>query len=234
MATTFLELTNRVLRRINEVELTDSLFASPRGVHATVKDAVQDTVRKVNHSRYKWPWNSANATQVLTIGQQEYSWPNDFQAVEWSSFYIEKDDTLNTNTDLIQVIPREKFFLDFRDLDQDSVTEGRDKPYYVYQTPTGWGVTPNPNQEFTIKYRYWTTPTDLISHDDECGIPSEWDYVITVGALYHMYMFMDNSERTQLIAQAFKDGMNDMINRYSGENHHYAHSPRSFQKVPNR
>lgn len=236
MATTYLELTNRVLRRLNEVELTQGNFNSSRGVHSAVKDAVQDTVRKINHSRYKWPWLFATGTQVLTVGQEEYSWPASFQAVEWSSFYVEKDGTIGNNTALIQPLPREKYYLRYRNNDLDSGTSGKDIPFYVFQTPTGWGITSSPNEAYTVKFRYWTVPTDMSAYDDECLIPTEHDYVVTLGALYHLYLFLDNPDRTQLAAKAFTDGMDDLINRYSGENHQYAHSTRgmTMPKIPNR
>ena len=47
MATTFLTLTNDVLRELNEIELTSSTFASAKGIQSFVKDAVNKSLKDV-------------------------------------------------------------------------------------------------------------------------------------------------------------------------------------------
>lgn len=238
MATTYLELTNRVLRRLNEVELTSVNFLTARGVHVAVKDAVLDTVRKIYNKGYKWPFNSGTATQALSVGTEEYSWPASFESVEWNSFQIQKDTALNINNKRLIPITREEWYRYYRDLDFDAdASVGRNVPEFVFETATGgWGVSPSPNQAYSVKFKYWTNPTEPSAHGDTTNIPTEFDYVITNGALYHMYLFMDNPDRTQLAEGAFRDGMNDMYNRYFGENHQHAHSPRmtSWPTTSNR
>lgn len=227
MATTYLELTNRVLRRLNEVELTSSNFASVKGIHAAAKDAVLDTVRKINNKKFKWPFNaySTSGSQVLTVGQETYAWPSQFLSVDWNSFQIVKDDALSVSHKNLKFLTREEWYKSHRDTDMDTETDGRGLPYYVFQAQNNkWGVTPSPDEAYTVQFDYWVNPSDLSAHGDICLIPSEFDYVITAGALYHMYLFHDNTERTQLSKQALDDGISDMVNRYLGENHVYAHS----------
>ena len=48
MATTFLTLTNDVLRELNEIELTSSTFASAKGIQSFVKDAVNKSLKDVS------------------------------------------------------------------------------------------------------------------------------------------------------------------------------------------
>lgn len=222
MASTYLELTNRVLRRLNEVELTSSDFASPRGVHATVKDAVLDTVRKINNSKYKWPFNAQSGTQVLTIGQELYSLPSGIIAADWESFQIEKDDTLSVNHKHLKPINREEWYRTYRDLDQDAESDGKTVPEFVFDGPNStWGLTPSPDKAYTVTFKYWTSPTAISAHGDTVTIPDDFDYVITAGALYHLYLFLDNSERTQLAKQAYDEGIKEMVNRYFKENRHH-------------
>ena len=64
MGSTYLDLTNRVLRRLNEVEIESSDFSSVRGIQAAAKDAVLDTVRNINSQKFEWPFNAASGTQV--------------------------------------------------------------------------------------------------------------------------------------------------------------------------
>ena len=52
MATTYLILSNRILRELNEVEMTSSNFSSSRGIQTAVKDfinkSVHDNINKEN------------------------------------------------------------------------------------------------------------------------------------------------------------------------------------------
>ena len=48
MAETFLTLTNKVLARLNEVQLTSTSFATARGIQVQTKNAVNESVRYIN------------------------------------------------------------------------------------------------------------------------------------------------------------------------------------------
>ncbi len=50
MALTFLTLTNSVITRMNEVELTSSNFTSARGVQIQCKNAVNESIRFINQT----------------------------------------------------------------------------------------------------------------------------------------------------------------------------------------
>ena len=73
MPSTYIDLCNKTLRRLNEVEIPVSDFLTVRGVQALVKDAVKAAIAKVNQAEYEWPFNAAEFTQVLSVGQSEYS-----------------------------------------------------------------------------------------------------------------------------------------------------------------
>ena len=45
MATTYLTLSNRVLRELNEVEMTSSNFSSSRGIQTAIKDFIKQGYR---------------------------------------------------------------------------------------------------------------------------------------------------------------------------------------------
>ena len=94
MPTTYIDLCNQVLRRLNEVEIVAGDFPSVRGVHALVKDAVQSSVARLNQSEYSWPFNAAEHTISLVAGQTEYTWPVNYKIADWNSFQIQKNDSL--------------------------------------------------------------------------------------------------------------------------------------------
>ena len=77
--TTFINLTNRLLRRLNEVELSTTDFALARGIHAAAKDAINSAMFDLNTMQYEWPWNAAEETTTLVVGQTEYSNPRRYE-----------------------------------------------------------------------------------------------------------------------------------------------------------
>lgn len=215
MPSTYLQLTNRVLRRIGDVEIPEADFLSVRGIQATAKDAVLDTIREINTSRIDWPFNAVEHTQVLVVGTEEYAWPANFTACDWNSFQIQKDDTLNINHKQLKQISREEWYHYLRDRDYDTETEGKNIPNWVFPSHgQGWGVSPSPDEEYTIKYRYYKNPTDLDAYDDEVTIPNKFDYVILAGALYHMSLYKENPDGVQLMKAAFDSGLDNMTNTF--------------------
>ena len=86
MAETFLSLSNRVARRINETEL--SSVSSQRGVHAAILDAVNDAIDEINTAELQWPFNFAKDTQTLTPGISEYAFDTTMAHVDWNSFFL--------------------------------------------------------------------------------------------------------------------------------------------------
>jgi len=86
MATTYLTLTNRVLRELNETELTSSTFASSRGVQTAVKDFVNKGIHDIYNETGEIPLLYARTTQDLFVGDNEYDLPTDLRKVDMDSF----------------------------------------------------------------------------------------------------------------------------------------------------
>lgn len=96
MASTYLTLVNRVLTRLNEVNLTSSTFATALGVHGAVKDAINDSIRMILAEEQEWPFTISNLSQTLTSGVAEYAHNKDL--VDWNSFAVSMPDLI-TNGD---------------------------------------------------------------------------------------------------------------------------------------
>jgi hypothetical protein len=88
MATTYLQLTNKVLRELNETELTSSTFASSRGIQTAVKDFVNKGINDIYNEAAEIPLLYARTTQNLTTGDNEYDFPADFRKIDRDSFTI--------------------------------------------------------------------------------------------------------------------------------------------------
>jgi hypothetical protein len=96
MATTYLTLTNRVLRELNETELTSSTFASSRGIQTAVKDFVNKGIHDIYNETGEIPLLYTRTTQNLFVGDNEYDFPADFRKADMDSFVL-KPTELVTN-----------------------------------------------------------------------------------------------------------------------------------------
>ena len=96
MATTYLTLTNRVLRELNETELTSSTFSSSRGIQTAIKDFVNKGIHDIYNETGEIPLLYSRTSQDLTVGDNEYSFPADFRKADMDSFVL-KPKELVTN-----------------------------------------------------------------------------------------------------------------------------------------
>ena len=215
MPTSFLDLTNRLLRRTNDVQITSSNFAAVTGIQAFAQDAIIDTVKRINGMHQDWPFNAVEQTQVLVVGQMEYAWPLNFDAADWDSFQLQKDTNLAINSRQLRAISRDEWYSNLRDDDYDQGNLGRREPEFVFPSHgQGFGVSPSPERAYTIKYRYYQHPTDMVLYNDVSTIPSKFDYVIINGALKEMNLFKENAEGVQICEKNFQDGLADMVHMF--------------------
>lgn len=209
---TFIELTNRVLRKINEVELTESNFASTRGLQSICKDAVRDSIMEINQQDWDWPYHAIQTTQTLQPGVNEYVWPVDFKTVDWNSFQIVKSEEFNINNTHLEYIDRDEWYSYRKDIDEDNGVDGR-LPIYVFKSHgIGFGVTPAPDKTYTIEYRYYRNETPMSVFGDKTDIPVQFDNIIVMGALWHMNLFRENAPGVGIAQEKFKAGIKAMYN----------------------
>ena len=156
MASTFLNLTNRLLRRINEVEISEADFSNTRGIQTLAKDAILDAIAQINQSEYEWPFNAAEHTQILAVGQEEYSWPPFFKSADWNTFQLQKDDSLNINHKRLKFIERDQYVRYHQDADDDASTTGLACPEVVFPSHgNGYGVSMSPDKQYTLQFKYF-------------------------------------------------------------------------------
>lgn len=220
MPSTYIDLTNALLRRLNEVEIEVADFADVRGVQALAKDAVRASIAKINAAEFEWPFNSAEHSQTLTVGEEDYSWPNFFKSVEWNSFYIVNDGTNTNTTTSLDFVSRDYYYDRLRNADLDAGSSGLDLPKYVFPSHgNGYGVSPSPNKAYVLRFRYFLNYAELLNYDDQTRVPSTYDHVLIAGAMYHMYLFRDNSEMAGIAQQEFMAGIKEMqtllLNKYA-------------------
>jgi hypothetical protein len=204
MAYNYLGLTNEVNRRLNEVELTSSNFTNATGFYAHIKDAVNASIRDINHTHYEWPFNHVLAEETLTAGTTRYAFPTDASTIDFDTFRIKEDATLANETVRLTVLTYDDYLQ--RYVNQE------------YSTDSSKSVVPAPDQAYEIAYEYYRIPVDLVSATDVPSIPERFKQVILDGAMYHAYMFRSNEQAATLAKTKFDEGIKKMrillINRY--------------------
>jgi len=215
MPTTYINLCNQTLRRLNEVEIAEADFGSVRGVQALVKDAVKAGLAKINQAEFGWPFNAAEHTQVLVVGQEEYTWPSFYKIADFNSFQIQEDSSLRSSFKQLKHIDLDEWYSDHRDQDYAAGTSGRGIPDFVFAGHgNGYGVSPSPDKTYTLKFRYFMNFSDITNATDVTRIPEAYDSVLIDGAIYHMYMFKDNMEAAQGAYIALERGIKDLQTLY--------------------
>ena len=97
MALTFLTLSNSVITRMNEVELTSTNFTSARGVQIQCKNAVNEAIRYVNQREFGYSFNHATNTSSLVPGKVRYDLPTSTKSVDYNTARIKRSTTLNAS-----------------------------------------------------------------------------------------------------------------------------------------
>ena len=94
---TFLSLTNSVLARLNEVQLTTSNFSNARGIQIQAQNAVNEAIRYINQREFQYPFNHTTKSQTLSPGTVRYSIPDDAKHVDYNTARIVKDTTIGSS-----------------------------------------------------------------------------------------------------------------------------------------
>ena len=216
----FLGLTNDVNRKLNEVELTSNTFEGAIGYYSQVKDAVNASLRYINHTEFEWPFNHVETEDVLTPGQVRYGFPTDSKTADMDSFRIKRNSSFNNETRKLKIISYEEYLSKYVDDEYNTSNEGiRTIPQYIFRTPSyEYGVIPAPDKEYELVYEYYRLPVDLQNFDDVPTIPEHFRHIVVDGALYYAYQFRGDLETATLSLQKFQQGIKDMrtlyINRY--------------------
>src|SRR5210317_1060663 len=109
MAYDFLGLVNEVNKRVNEVELTTSNFATVKGFYAHAKDAVNAAIRDINQHEFNWPFNHVEQEDVLSADVSRYPFPHDTKLINFETFRIKKDATLGNRTTRLSIMAYEEY-----------------------------------------------------------------------------------------------------------------------------
>ena len=219
MAYNFLGLVNEVNRRLNEVELSSSNFATASGFYNTAKDAVNASLRHINHEESNWPWNHVLEEEILTAGTTRYDYPTDAKLIDMNSFRIKKDASLSVGTTKLKLLDYQEYLDKYVDYEYNSGSDTQTIPRNIVRAPSQeFIVIPTPDKAYELVYEYYRNPVSLELWDDVPSVPLEFKHIIVDGAMFYAYQFRADTQASQIAQGKFEQGIKYMrslyINRY--------------------
>ena len=209
MAYTYLDITNEVIARMNEVALTSANFGSARGFQVQCKNAVNDAINYVNQREFGWPFTHDTHSQTLVAGQTRYTIPADSQSVDYDTFRISKDDTLAVNGITLRIMDYKEYTQKY--IKQETTTGVGAVPIYVFRSPdNNYGLFPYPDKAYELKLEYYKKPTALSAHGDVPTIPEQYRQVIVDGATAYAYQYRGEAQQYGINFSRFEDGIKQM------------------------
>ena len=288
MAESYLTLTNKVLARLNEVQLTSSNFSNARGIQVQAQNAVNESVRYINQKEFQYPFNHSTKTETLVAGTVRYTIPTTAKTVDYNTFRLVKDSDLGASGGRLFVINYNDYVNSYITQEDEITTTNLDGaltdsattvtvnsttgfdstgtifigneqitytgtssttftgctrgansttaaahsddtqvaqfesggvPQYVARTPdNNFLLYPFPTKGFSLKYDFFSFPTDMSAHSDTTTIPDRFAAVIVDGATAFVYQYRGETNQYQLNFARFEQGIKNMqtllVNRF--------------------
>ena len=223
MAYTYLDITNEVLARFNEVALTSAYFANSRGFQTQCKNAVNDAINYIFQREFGWSFSHALQTETLVAGTTRYSLGATSYNVVYETFRISKNDTLGTAGVSLRVMEYKESVDKYIDPESTSVVGG--VPIYVFRTPdNNYGLFPYPDKAYELKYDAYVKPTALSAATDAPTIPEQFRQVIVDGATAYGYQYRGEAQQYGINFARFEEGIKHMQSLFINRDFSYVRS----------
>ena len=221
MSTTYLDLTNELLRELNEVTLTNATFPNAVGVQQHVKDSVNRAYFDIITQEPQWPFLSVaesgtvdpmygNVFVETVIGQRFFELKpassnitTDYSSIDWDNFYLT---TVGVSGESPPYISRNLKFLTTAD------TQNHGVPSAVIRSPDSrkFGLSPIPDKVYRVWFYAWNLPTRLVAHSDTIVFPDLYTGVLQARARYYIWQFKDNPQAAAFALEDYKKGLRSM------------------------
>jgi len=236
MATTYLDLTNEVLRELNEIPLTAANFADAKGFQKFVKDTVNKSIFDIANEEPQLPFFSAgvsgstdpfygNVTVATVAGQRFYtlkadssSITTDYASIDWDDFYVT---TINVSGETAPYVSKGLRFLTLDDWkryyrdsenEDDANSQTYGEPKFVIKSPDSrkFGLSPIPDKVYNIHFYAFVRPTALSAYDDTMVLPEQYSNIVTARMRYYVWQFKESPQQAAFALDDYKKGMKSM------------------------
>ena len=224
MAYNFLNIVNDINRRLNEVQLTSSNFASATGFYSLAKDAVNASIRYINQSEYEWPFNHVLQEDTLTADTSRYPIPEDAKTINFKSFRVKENSTLGNSTVKLNEFSYNEYLEKFVDQEYKSdPTSG--VPRRIIRAPSEeYILNPVPDKAYTLVYEYYRIAVELENYNDVPNVPERFKHIIVDGGMHYAYLFRGNSQDAVVAKEKFDEGIKHMRSLLINNNYIYVRS----------
>jgi hypothetical protein len=236
MATTYLELTNEVLRELNEIPLTSANFTSAVGLQQFVKDSINKSIFDIANEEPQLPFLAVgesggtdpfygNVTVASVAGTRWYelkasssSLKDDYASIDWDDFYLT---TINVSGETAPFVSKglgflsladwKRYYRDSENVD-DADAQSYGEPSRVVKSPDGrkFGLSPIPDKVYNIHFYAFDKPTKLSAHGDTVVFPEQYTNVITARARYYVWQFKESPQQAAFAMDDYKKAMRTM------------------------
>lgn len=236
MATTYLELTNEVLRELNEIPLTSANFTSAVGLQQFVKDSINKSIFDIANEEPQLPFLAVgesgetdpfygNVTVASVAGTRWYelkasssSLKDDYASIDWDDFYLT---TINVSGETAPFVSKglgflsladwKRYYRDSENVD-DADAQSYGEPSRVIKSPDGrkFGLSPIPDKVYNIHFYAFDKPTKLSAHGDTVVFPEQYTNIITARARYYVWQFKESPQQAAFAMDDYKKAMRTM------------------------
>ena len=236
MATTYLELTNEVLRELNEIPLTSANFTSAVGLQQFVKDSINKSIFDIANEEPQLPFLAVgesggtdpfygNVTVASVAGTRWYelkasssSLKDDYASIDWDDFYLT---TINVSGETAPFVSKglgflsladwKRYYRDSENVD-DADAQSYGEPSRVIKSPDGrkFGLSPIPDKVYNVHFYAFDKPTKLSAHGDTVVFPEQYTNVITARARYYVWQFKESPQQAAFAMDDYKKAMRTM------------------------
>ena len=219
----FLSLVNDVALRVNETALTSVNFSTASGFYPQIKEAVNSSLRHINQAHFFWPYNHNKEEVFLQAGISRYATPSNSKYVDFGSFRVKRDTTLNVGQGKrLNQITYAEYLDTYIDQEYETDSTRGGVPRNVVRTPDDeYIIVPMPDKAYEIEFEFYMEPVDLENYNDHPTVPERFRHVIVDGAMYYAYMFRDNLEMAGMSQNKFENGIKQMRTLLVNENAYF-------------
>ena len=233
---TYLNLTNELLRELNEVVLTSSNFSDAVGIQAHAQDCINRAYSDIVMAEPQWAFlatgesgatdpfygnvyvETVAGTRWYELKASSSSITADYGSVDWDNFYLTTIGVSGASTPYtsqnLKFVTTEEWKDHLRESenidDADSQTYG--EPKFVIRSPDArkFGVSPIPDKVYRVWFFAWDLPTALDAHGDATVFPDVYSPVLMARARYHFHQFKDAPQQAAFALEDYKKGLKQM------------------------
>ena len=233
---TYLNLTNELLRELNEVVLTSSNFGDAVGIQAHAQDCINRAYSDIVMAEPQWAFlatgesgatdpfygnvyvETVAGTRWYKLKESSSSITADYGSVDWDNFYLTTIGVSGVSAPYtsqnLKFVTTEEWKDHLRESENidDADTQNYGEPKFVIRSPDArkFGVSPIPDKIYRVWFFAWDLPTALDAHGDATVFPDVYNPVFMARARYHFHQFKDAPQQAAFALEDYKKGLKQM------------------------